>query len=173
MKHYLMLAVLWLFAALQSGQAAEPLQTRFDCIKNGENYATIARRGNRRTEPMIVWTSDLGKWNAWERCRVVSQRLSDIVARKGGSFRGLYLTYGRVNNLPVICYVDRIDEACASSGSNLLFTLRPEDRGKEADILERLVSFGVQGSGVPVQQSQEQSYALLGDAIEEQLGSIP
>ncbi len=152
---------------IASGRGTPPLTTTFNCIRSGENFATIARRGTRTTPPMILWETKLGLWDAWERCRVVSQRLTAAVAEGGGTFQDLLLTYGRVNNQPVICYVRSMDSACNSQ--NLLFTLKPSDRGQESVILEKLVKFGVRGSGVPIQQSAVQSYALLGESIEQEL----
>ena len=152
---------------IATGRGTPPLTTTFNCIRSGENFATIARRGTRTTPPMILWETKLGLWDAWERCRVVSQRLTAAVAEGGGTFQNLLLTYGRVNNQPVICYVRSMDSACNSQ--NLLFTLKPSDRGQESIILEKLVKFGVRGSGVPIQQSAVQSYALLGESIEKEL----
>jgi len=152
---------------IATGRGTPPLTTTFNCIRSGENFATIARRGTRTTPPMILWETKLGLWDAWERCRVVSQRLTAAVAEGGGTFRDLLLTYGRVNNQPVICYVRSMDSACNSQ--NLLFTLKPSDRGQESIILEKLVKFGVRGSGVPIQQSAVQFYALLGESIDKEL----
>jgi hypothetical protein len=105
---------------IATGRGTPPLTTTFNCIRSGENFATIARRGTRTTPPMILWETKLGLWDAWERCRVVSQRLTAAVAEGGGTFQNLLLTYGRVNNQPVICYVRSMDSACNSQ--NLLFT---------------------------------------------------
>lgn len=150
------------------GMAAKPaLTTSFNCIRSGENFATIARRGQRTTPPMILWETKLGLWDAWERCRVVSQRLTTAVEENGGTFQNLLLTYGSVNSQPVVCYVKSIEGAC--NNQNLLFTLKPTDRGQEEAILKKLVNFGVRGSGTALQQSGIQSYALLGEAIEAEL----
>lgn len=161
-----MVQLLAFLAAVTTGVKQPPLTT-FSCIRSGEHFATIARRGNRVTPPMIIWRTDLGLWTAWERCRVVSQRLSTAVASQGGSFRSLFLTYGSVNAQPVICYVNSPEGACNSQ--NLLFTLRPSDRGREEAILAQLVSFGVRGSGSAVEQNAPQFYAPLGEAVETQL----
>jgi hypothetical protein len=48
-------------------------------------------------------------------------------------------------------------------------TSNPPIGGQESIILEKLVKFGVRGSGVPIQQSAVQSYALLGESIEKEL----
>lgn len=54
----------------------------------------------------------------------------------------------------------------ACNSENQLFTLRPADRGRERQILERLVNFGIHGTGTPVQQSGELFYANVGESIE-------
>jgi hypothetical protein len=143
--------------------------TLFQCIRsNSSGFATIARRGERVTSPMITWTSTLGGFTPEERCNIVSDRLTRAVEGvEEGKLKNLKLTYGRVNGLPVICYVSSNTEGC--SNSNLLLTLRPEDRGQERTILQRLVTFSTQASGSPVQQSQQQDYAPLGEAVESQL----
>ncbi|MCS6959231.1 MAG: COP23 domain-containing protein [Pseudanabaenaceae cyanobacterium SKYGB_i_bin29] len=161
-----MMPTLALLVAMTTGVKQPPVTT-FSCIRSGENFATIARRGSRVTPPMIIWRTDLGLWSAWERCRVVSQRLTEAVASQGGSFRNLFLTYGSVNQQSVICYVNSTEGAC--NNKNLLFTLKPSDRGREQAILEQLVSFGVRGSGTAVVQSAPQFYAPLGEAVENQL----
>ncbi len=170
MKAFTLFFLLTAIGAEVLGQTTPSLSTTFNCIRSGDNFATVARRGKRTTQPMILWETKLGLWDAWERCRVVSQRLSDAVAESGGSFRNLFLTYGSVNNQSVICYVNSLEGACNSK--NLLFTLKPSDRGQEQDILAKLVNFGVKGSGSPIQQSASQSYAPIGEAIEAELSPM-
>ncbi len=127
-------------------------------------YATVARRGTRQTNPMILWRSNLGKFTPQERCKVVSDRLTEVVAKNDGKLSNLYLTYGRVDNEPVICHVADKNSAC--NRRNLLFTLRPQDKGNEKKILEQMVNFSVTGTGSAVQQSGEQFYAAFGEEAE-------
>jgi hypothetical protein len=84
----------------------------------------------------------------------------------GGKLRNLQLTYGSVKGMRVICYIDSSSRVNACNENNLLFTLRPEDRGKEREILQTIVQFSLTGTGNPIQQSEGQDYALLGDAVE-------
>lgn len=143
--------------------------TVFECLRyEPAGFATVARRGDRVTPPMVTWTSTLGGFSAEERCNIVSDRLTSAVANTPeGKLKNMKLTYGRVNGSPVICYVNSTTEAC--NNRNLLLTLRPQDRGQEREILHRMVTFGIQGSGSHIQQSPTQDYAPLGEAVEAQL----
>ncbi|MFN3360280.1 MAG: COP23 domain-containing protein [Pseudanabaenaceae cyanobacterium] len=146
--------------------------TVFECIPFKGNYATIARRGDRVTPPMIEWTATLGgEWTPQRRCQEVSQRLTRAVAAAGGKLRNLQLTYGSVKGQRVICYIDASTAVNACNEKNLLFTLRREDIGKEREILQTIVQFSIKGTGSHVQQSAEQDYALLGEAVEDILSS--
>jgi Circadian oscillating protein COP23 len=146
-----------------------PAATVFECLRyEPAGFATIARRSDRVTPPMITWTSTLGGFSAEERCNIVSDRLTRAVANTPeGKLKNMKLTYGRVNGSPVICYVNSDTEAC--NNRNLLLTLRPEDRGQERAILRQMVTFSVTGSGSAIQQSEAQDYAPLGEAVEAQL----
>jgi hypothetical protein len=145
--------------------------TTFHCIASGQGYATIAKRGERITAPVITWNSnEFGtQYTPHERCKIVSDRLSEVVAAKGGKLRNLQLTYGRVNSKPVICYVGSRNEIC--NRKNILMTLRESDRGKERQILEQLVTFSLKGTGTAVQQSAPQYYAPFGEEIERALSA--
>ncbi len=147
-------------------------KTVFHCVPFKGNYATIARRGDRVTPPLIEWTSTLGtEWTPQRRCQEVSQRLTRAVEMTGGKLRNLQLTYGSVNGMRVICYIDSSSRVNACNEKNLLFTLRQEDRGKEREILQSIVQFSLTGTGNPIQQSGGQDYALLGDAVEASLSA--
>jgi hypothetical protein len=143
-------------------------QTTFHCIPMGGNaYATVAQRGTRQTPPMIIWTSTLGEFGQYtpqRRCEIVSDKFTRAVALNSGKLDGLLLTYGINNRQRAICYVNNLNGACNSD--NQLFTLRPADWGRERQILEQLVNFGIHGTGTPVQQSGEIFYANLGEAID-------
>ncbi|MCS6959232.1 MAG: COP23 domain-containing protein [Pseudanabaenaceae cyanobacterium SKYGB_i_bin29] len=150
--------------------------TTFHCIstkvqssnaKEENVFATVARRGNRQTPPMILWRTTLGRFTPQERCKVVSDRLTEVVAQNNGKLSNLYLTYGRVDGEPVICHVPDKNGAC--NRRNMLFTLRPQDKGNEKKILEQMVSFSVTGTGSAVQQSGEQFYAAFGEEAEKML----
>jgi hypothetical protein len=136
-------------------------------MRAGDAYATVARRGDRQTPPMIMWRSTLGEYGQYtpqRRCQIVSDKFTRAVVLNGGKLGGMSLTYGVNNRQRVICYVNHYRDSCNSE--NQLFTLRPSDYGRERQILEQLVNFSAKGSGTPVQQSGEIFYADLGDSIE-------
>lgn len=140
--------------------------TVFKCAQYGRTgHASIATRGNLQSEPMIIWTQSYGGYSSLQRCNIVNNRLNRAIATTDqGTLSNLYLTYGRVGRATVICYVNGMDEGCTNE--NLLFTLRPQDRGKELTILEQVAHFGTLASGSPIQQSRNRYYAPLGQAIE-------
>ncbi len=150
----------------QFALAESPGATTFHCISSGNGFATVAQRGERLTPPLISWKSNEfgAKYSPQQRCSIVSDRLTEVVAAHGGKLRNLQLTYGRVNSKPVICYVESRNEIC--NRKNILITLRQSDRGRERQILEQLVTFGLKGTGTAVQQSAPQSYAAFGEAVE-------
>ena len=131
---------------------AQPGSTVFHCVRKGDSFATIAQRGDRRTPPVITWSSTLGRqYNPQQRCNIVSQKLTQTVARNGGKLRNLQLVVGPVKNQVVVCVVNRPQFICNSS--NMLFTLRPENARRADQVVARLNNFSAQGSGAPVAES--------------------
>ena len=153
---------------VQARTPSIPAQTTFHCTPmQGGSYATVAKRGDLQTPPMIIWTSTLGEFGQYtpqRRCEIVSDKFTQAVALNGGKLKSMLLTYGFNNRQRVICYVNSPNGSCNSD--NQLFTLRPADRGRERQILEKLVNFGIHGTGTPVQQSGELYYANVGEEIE-------
>jgi hypothetical protein len=145
--------------------------TTFQCVSSGSGFATVAKRGERTTAPLITWnSSEFGtQYQPEQRCNIVSNRLTEVVSAHGGKLRNLQMTYGRVKGNPVICYVESRNEIC--NRKNTLITLRQSDRGRERQILEQLVTFSLKGTGNAVQQSAPQFYAPFGEAVEHALGS--
>lgn len=166
------------FASLPALSQTKPLvgstvsaeSTVFECVptETTGQYATIARRGQLVTPPMIVWQR-VQQYTPQERCQIVSNRLTAAVQANGGKFGNLLLTYGTVNNQSVICYVSSMDGTCDSN--NILLTLAPDDRGNELEILRQLVTFGTEASGGPLLRGgAPQQYAPLGAQLEQYLG---
>ncbi len=83
-----------------------------------------------------------------QRCRLVSDRLTQAVAQNGGRLSNLYLSTGTVNRLPVVCYLKGVQSSCNSN--NLLFTLDSRNAGNPNEVLNRLLNFGQTGSGGPI-----------------------
>src|SRR4028119_1320570 len=121
-------------------------KTTFQCVTSGRNIATIARRGNVKTDPMIIWKStEFGReYTPWQRCQIVSNRLTQAVAQNGGRLSNLQLTTGIINNLPVVCYVNG---RARCNSQNLLFTLDKRNAKNPGDALTRLINFAQDGSG--------------------------
>jgi hypothetical protein len=147
-------------------------KTTFACVKEGENPATIAIRGDRKTSPMIIWKDkSYGTYTPQKRCQIVSQRLTKAVA-SSGKLSNLNMTHGILNNLPVICYITHKGEKCNSG--NLLFSLKSSERGQEQEIVAGLLDFSKLGTKGALTRGGPKP-ETFGDAIELELnppGSI-
>jgi Circadian oscillating protein COP23 len=117
--------------------------TVFACIQQGENYATVAKRANRTTPPLIIWKDKSfgDKYPPKKRCEIVSSKLSKAVVEQGGRLKTLKLTHGKVGKNSVICYISHPTSRCDEK--NTLLTLNKEDIGKEKALIEQLVSLKV------------------------------
>ena len=114
--------------------------TVFRCIRQGNEWVTVAQKGTRRTGPMITWRTATGEFSQQDRCDQVSRRLTRAVAQNGGDLSRLLLTSGRVNGQAVICFVNTA-ERC--NDNNVLFTLvNARNARSPGDVLARLVRFG-------------------------------
>ncbi|MEG4973291.1 MULTISPECIES: COP23 domain-containing protein [unclassified Microcoleus] len=150
-------------------------KTTFQCVTSGRNFVTIARRGNVTTDPMILWKStEFGReYTPWQRCQIVSNRLTKAVAENGGRLANLQLTTGIVNNLPVVCYVNGRGRC---NSQNLLFTLDKRNAKNPGDALTRLINFAQDGGG-PVTtfrtgtQSSAPQFVPFGDMVDRAFNS--
>lgn len=131
---------------LASPAQAQSEATTFRCVTQGRNYATIARRGDRTTPPLIIWkTNEFGReYTPQQRCRLVSERLTTAVSNNGGRLTNLLLTTGTVNRQPVVCYVNGYSRC---NSTNTLFTMDRRNADNPEEVLDRLVNFGTEGSG--------------------------
>ncbi|MFB2878400.1 COP23 domain-containing protein [Floridanema aerugineum] len=130
-----------------TSRPASNAATVFRCIRQGNEWVTIAQKGTRRTGPMITWRTAVGEFSQQERCQQVSTRLTRAVAQNGGDLSRLLLTSGRVNGQTVICFVNSA-ERCNSG--NVLFTLvNPRNAASAGDVLAKLVRFGSGRTGSP------------------------
>ena len=150
-------------------------KTTFQCVTSGRNIVTIARRGNVTTDPMIVWKStEFGsEYTPWQRCQIVSNRLTQAVAQNGGRLSNLQLTTGIANNLPVVCYVNGRGRC---NSQNLLFTLDKHNAKNTGDALTRLINFAQDGGGsVTVfrtgTQSSAPEFVPFGDMLDRAFNS--
>ena len=120
--------------------------TTFQCVTSGRNFVTIARRGNVTTDPIILWkATEFGReFTPWQRCQIVSNRLTKAVADNGGRLTNLQLTTGTINNLPVVCYVNGRGRC---NSQNILFTLDSRNAKNPSQVLTRLINFAQDGGG--------------------------
>ena len=175
------LAVSGTIATATTAQAGPTILARsettvFRCVGSGRNLATIAKRGSRITDPLILWqTTEFGReFTPSQRCQSVSSRLTQAVANNGGSLSNLLLTTGTVNNLPVVCFVN--GRGRCNSG-NILFTLDRKNARNPGAVLARLVNFAENGAGQAVTSrarpnaEPEQQYVPLQDLVDRSLNS--
>ncbi len=147
---------------------AHPLVTTFRCVQEGQGFATIAERGDRKTPPLIIWNTILGTYTPKERCNTVSRRLTQVVTENGGKLQNLQLAAGTVKNQAVICAVNNGQSAC--NRSNMLFTLQPENARNPNAVVATLQDFSVKGSGAPIDESYGQ-HTLALKQLDQFLGS--
>lgn len=140
-------------AVFQTQAQAQSSSTTFHCVKSGSGFATVARRAGKQSPPMITWQSQIfgPEYTPEVRCNNVSQRLSSAVAENGGSLRNLLLTTGKINGQTVICYINVGAPRC--NGSNMLFTLNPENARDPGAALASILRFGAGTGGGPLRQS--------------------
>lgn len=128
-------------------------KTTFHCIRNGNGYATVARRGNAQTGAMITWndTSFGSQFTPKDRCAIVGQRFNKALSKSGYSLSLLKLTHGVLRSNPVICYIGNTTEKC--NDKNLILTLNKSELGQERQIIDQLKNFSVNGTGTPLRRS--------------------
>ncbi|MFB2920926.1 COP23 domain-containing protein [Aerosakkonema funiforme] len=144
-----------------SGTSADE-STVFVCENTADGIlATVAKRGEYTSSPLITWQSTYfgSNYTPDARCSIVSEKLTNAVASNGGSLANLNLTHGRVNNQTVICWVQ--GRARCNAG-NMLFTLRPANAKKAPAIVQQLQDFALGTVEVPaVPETTPQRYANL------------
>lgn len=135
---------------------AQPVSTRFQCIeKRPSGYATVARRGDLITPPLLTWDATLGGgWTPQKRCEAVGARFNQAVALNGGKLSYLRLSYGPLNGQTVICYANSDNRPCSSS--TLLFTLSGANASDPEQVLVDLKTFALSASGNAIQESPPQ-----------------
>jgi hypothetical protein len=124
---------------------------------------------------MIIWKStEFGsEYTPWQRCQIVSNRLTQAVAQNGGRLSNLQLTTGIINNLPVVCYVNGRGRC---NSQNLLFTLDKRNAKNPGEALTRLINFSQDGGG-PVTtlrgggQSSAPQFVPFGDMVDRAFNS--
>lgn len=153
--------------AAQTKVAQNSFSTTFHCISTQGNVLyTVARRGNRQTEPILKWQNTAwgSKYTPKKRCDIVSQRLTRAVVKNGGKLGGLLMWYGKLNGYPILCYLRSKRERCNSD--NILLTLRKSEFGQERRIINDIMTFGVGARGNTTTRSVGADFVPLGDQID-------
>lgn len=116
--------------------------TTFTCKQQESDWATFAQRGILITKvPFITWkTTEFGsKFIPEDRCKIVSQKLTEVVAKNGGSLRQVQLTTGQVKGQTVVCVTTPEQKSCNSN--NMLFTLSEENAKNPSKALVQITKF--------------------------------
>lgn len=145
--------------------------TTFQCVTNTSQggYSTIAIRSNGTpTSPLFNWRrQDFAPsgYTPQRRCDEVTRRLNYAVSQNGGLLSQLWLTTGKVNALPVVCYIRGGDSGC--NGSNILYTIsNPDHRRNPNTALTSLVNFSLTGAGSAIEETSGQQYVSLEKLVE-------
>ncbi len=157
-------------ASLSTPQApiSPPISTdtTFQCTQSGtKGYATIAMTSDGPTDPMIEWERtdfNASGYTPSTRCQEVTRRLNIAATKYGnGKLSNLWLTSGRQEQLPVICYVR--SEGAGCSKDNILFTISPSSPNHDnpGRALAQLVNFTNSGTGTAIQETEARQYINL------------
>lgn len=146
--------------------------TTFQCRTNTSQggYSTIAIRSNGYpTSPLFNWRRQdyaASGYTPQRRCNEVTGRLNTAVSQNGGLLSQLWLTTGRVNGLPVVCYIRGGDSGC--NGLNTLFTISPSSPhyNNPSQALTSLLNFSLTGSGSAIEETSGQQYVSLEKLVE-------
>lgn len=130
---------------------------------------TVAEK-NGKQFPVITWATNYfgDTYSPETRCQMVSSKLHNAVMANGGSFAGMRFSSGVVNQDLVICVVGRGQFECNSG--NMLFTLKPENRRRVAQILEELTNFSAKGSTGIIEDDGEGIQVDISD-LDQELGT--
>lgn len=145
-----------------------PAMTTVRCV----GTVTVAEK-NGRQSPIITWSTNYfgDQYTPQTRCQMVSPKLNNAVAANGGTFKGMRFYSGTVNGVLVICILG-VGQSDCNSG-NMLFTLKPENRPRVAQIVQELTNFGVSGSSSIVEESGEGIEVDISDLDQELEGVDP
>jgi len=129
--------------------------TKFTCVAQGSNWATVGQRPGGRPIPIIVWTKQGAQsfgenYNPKSRCEIVTANLNQAVEDSAGNLYDVVLTWGKLDDgKTVICALSLKDEG-GCDGSNTLFALKPENAKNPNRVLETLTQISIKGSSAGV-----------------------
>jgi len=142
---------------------SSPPATTFECNTQNGQWVTNAKKGILSTqEPLFVWqTTEYGEnFRPEVRCRMVSERFTQIVRDNGGFLSGLSMTSGKVNGETVICAV-KVPGLCDQE--NMLFTLSQKNAGNAPEIIRKILGYGENQSGNKIDEKTGQKYFPIKD----------
>ncbi len=125
----------------QTPEPSSSPSTVSKCIEQGKgNWVTVLEKGNTISKtPLFIWqTVEFGdEYTPENRCKMVSEKLTKVVAENGGYLSGVLLKHGRVNNETVICATKQGE----CNEDNMLLTLRKEDAYIPQKVLKQIMDF--------------------------------
>ncbi|MBG0742758.1 MAG: COP23 domain-containing protein [Cylindrospermopsis raciborskii KL1] len=154
--------------------------TRFTCVAQGSNWATVGQRPGGRPIPIVVWTKkgaqSFGEdYNPKSRCEVVTANLNQAVEDSAGNLYDVVLTWGNVGDKTVICALSLKDTG-GCDGNNTLFALKPENAKNPDKVLETLTQISIRGSSAGViteTRGRSRATVNLGEVISKAAKRLP
>jgi hypothetical protein len=147
----------------------------FACIKEGAGFATVGKKGNATTPPLISWQSKaFSGYEPEARCNQVNKKLQDLAAKNGGKLSGIKFKTGSVRGSSVICSVTKDSDPCTSNNHVMNIDLKPYNGSAEAALKALLGKIANPSATGNALQNSSQSYvANVGDAIQAQIDALP
>ena len=108
-------------SAPAKNQASTPKMFRYECIKEGQQYTTIAHTP-RGPIDLVYWQSQFfgPQWTPERRCDEVTQRFQTY----SDAHKLKFVSWGRLNNYKILCISEQSGKCLNNS---LLLTLEPQD----------------------------------------------
>jgi hypothetical protein len=128
----------------------------FSCVQQGSGWATRLERGNSISKsPFITWnTTEFGsEFTPENRCKIVSEKLTDAVAKNGGLLGNLKLTTRKLDDRQtVVCVITPEQQIC--NRDNMLFTLSKENAKDPDQALAKITNFAyAKSNSSPIEES--------------------
>lgn len=153
--------------------AADPL--KFDCIPEGQGFATVGKKGTVTTPPLISWQSKaFSGFEPKDRCIAVNQKLEALAAKNGGKLSGIKFKTGTVKGSSVICSVTKDSDSCTQNNHVMNIDLKPYNGSAEAALKALLGKItNPTATGNALQNSSQSYVANVGDAIQKAFDALP
>lgn len=124
-----------------------------ECRRINRNYVTVAtatRNSVTTATHFIIWRTtefSASGYTPQRRCREVTSKLKEIIARNGGSLNGVLLTTGRADRYRTLRHVDN---SSAYDNDHFLFHISGKNSQNPDQLIAKLLSFNVVGSTLPI-----------------------